>query len=463
MRKTTQISLCCTAFLVGLYFGHRGLVVSWIMLAVGLGLACLLRKTRLSLIIVFALAFLSGIWRFNQYQNGIKPLQQQIGQKVTITGSVEDDPATDKYTKFTLGHLHLKGRPLAGQLAVSSPTAHVQRGYLVQVSGQLKPPFGDVSAEIFSPAVVLSSHQSWLESFRQSFMAAMRSALPPPLAGFGLGLLFGTRALIPKSLQDQLALVGLSHLVAVSGYNLTILVNAANRLLRRLGLFAATAGSAWLILGFLFIGGFSASLIRAAIVSGLTLAAGYYGRQIRPGVLILLAAALTAAWHPPYLWANAGWQLSFLAFTGILIVAPALKQRFLPKSGALTSLVTESLSAQIMTLPLVGVLFGQLSLVAPLSNALILPLVPLIMLLTAIAGVAGMFAPVISGWIAWPASLFLKLVLSLIGRLAVWRFSALSWNPSILYVLLLYVVIMLVMLIANRVVADPEKINYNRS
>lgn len=142
----------------------------------------------------------------------------------------------------------------------------------------------------------------------------MQSALPEPAASFGLGLLIGQRSTIPKSVSLQLAAVGLTHVVAVSGYNLTIIMRAVRKLLRKRSKYQSTVASLLLIGIFLLFTGFSASIVRAAIVSTLSLWAWYYGRTFRPIVLILLAAVITAGVYPIYLWSDIGWYLSFLAF-----------------------------------------------------------------------------------------------------------------------------------------------------
>jgi len=75
------------------------------------------------------------------------------------------------------------------------------------------------------------------------------------------------------------------------------------------------------------VAGTSASIVRAAVISVLTLAAWYYGRAIRPLLLLLLAAAVTAYANPVYLWADISWYLSFLAFFGILVLGPLVTSR----------------------------------------------------------------------------------------------------------------------------------------
>ena len=150
--------------------------------------------------------------------------------------------------------------------------------------------------------------------------------MPQPLAAFGLGLLVGQRATLPQDVNQQLLMVGLVHIIAVSGYNLTIMVEAARRLFGKRSKFQTMAVCLLLIGTFLLMTGDSPSIVRASIISMLSIGAWYYGRQLKPLVLLLLAAAVTVVANPLYLWGNVSWCLSFLAFFGVVLVAPLVQQ-----------------------------------------------------------------------------------------------------------------------------------------
>jgi len=174
-----------------------------------------------------------------------------------------------------------------------------------------------------------------------------------------------------------------------------------------------------LIVGFVLVTGFSASIVRAAIVSILGLWAWYYGRKLKPFVLISFTAAITGLWNPFYVWSDLGWYMSFLAFFGVLVIAPLMTKRyFKSQPKILTIVLIETLSAEIMTLPLILMTFSQLSMVALLANVLAVPLVPLAMLFSTVAGLAGAFLPTIAGWIALPARITLTYMLDVIHVLA---------------------------------------------
>src|SRR3989344_4876373 len=280
----------------------------------------------------------------------------------------------------------------------------VYRGDRVRVSGKLFKTRGSRSGSIsFAQIEVISRSGSVINDVKRRFQAGMQSALPVPLASFSLGLLIGQRSTLPESLTTVMATIGLTHVVAVSGYNLTIIVRAVRRFLHKLSKYQSTLISLALILTFLLLTGFSPSIVRAAIVSVLSLAAWYYGRSIRPLLIILLAAVLTAGWYPIYIWSDIGWYLSFLAFYGVLILAPLIAGRIYSekkKPKFLSLLIIETLCAQVMALPLIMYIFGEFSLIALIANILIVPLVPLAMLLALSAGLAGMLLPAAAGRIS---------------------------------------------------------------
>lgn len=453
MRRTTQISLIAAALLAGIILGRFGLTLGLIPVAVIATLTLVLCRSRFFLLALLILAASLGLWRTTAWTTQRAQLSSLIGQTVTVIGTIADDPSTNPTTHqvdFKLADLKQSGRPIPGDLSVHMYPTRLQRGYQVQLTGKVKAGFGNqVAALSFPQLEVLSTHQNWLERLRQNFFAGIRTALPEPIASFGLGLLVGIRALVPKDMQAELTLVGLSHLVAVSGYNLTIIVQAVDRTLGRLGRGIALATSLWLIVGFLIVTGASASIVRASLVSVLSLLAAFYGRRFNPVTLILLTAAATAIFDPKYL-TDLGWLLSYLAFAGILILAPAIEARLHHPKPVLARLFIESGSAQLLTLPLIMYIFGSLSIVAPITNLIILPMVPLAMATSFVAGLAGMLVPAFAGWFAWPAMLLLGFIDKLIHAFAALPWAGRQDQLSLPAMLIMYTVILAVILILKK-------------
>lgn len=364
------------------------------------------------------------------------------GQKVVVNGTISDDPAINQrgFLIFNLDVKNINGRPASGVVSVRTYNQKLRRGYKLTVTSKFDATLGNKLGQlVYGTVTITSSRLSTLEQWRQRYFAGMRNALPEPSASFALGLLLGTRGLIPNDVQSMLTAVGLTHLIAVSGYNLTIIINAGRKPLRNVSKFMAFITPLWLIFVFMLLTGFSASIVRAAIVSGLSLLAAYYGRIYKPMVLIMLSAVVTLLYNPAYLWSDVGWQLSFLAFYGILIIGPLMEQQFKAES-TISKLIIESMAAYIITLPLIMGLFGNVSIIAPLANLLILPLVPLVMFLAFISAMFGIATPLAPA-LGIPLKILLAIMLGTMNFLAKVPMASIT-IPSTNIALLLYIPIL---------------------
>ena len=217
--------------------------------------------------------------------------------------------------------------------------------------------------------------------------------LPEPHASFLGGLLYGARSTIPAELQDAFKRTGTSHIIAISGYNITIVASIV--MLALVTLFIPRKKAFWLaiamVAGFVVMVGAQASVVRAGFMGVLALTAKQMGRLSRPLPLIMVAAAGMALVNPFVLLFDAGFQLSFLAVIGLMYLAPDLEPWFawLPKK--LGQVIAATLGAIVLTTPLMLYQFDRFSVVAPVVNTLILLAIPWIML--------GGFAAVVGTWV----------------------------------------------------------------
>lgn len=444
-QRSLTIVLVCFSFVAGL-LARYFVTGSWwlaISLAIVIVAAALIITRQLVFGLCLGLILLIGFARCDMYVRYLKMIQGYYGHKVVITGVIADDPAVNEkgFLLFNLDADTIDGHPMGGVVSVRTFNQKLKRGYHVSVMSKFDTTIGNkIGQLVYGTVTIQSSQLSSLEQWRQRYFAGMRNALPEPSASFALGLLLGTRGLIPKEVQDTLTTVGLTHLIAVSGYNLTILINATRKPMRAVSKFLAIALPVWLIFVFMLLTGFSASIVRAAIVSGLSLLAGYYGRSYKPMVLIMLSAVITLAYNPAYLWSDVGWQLSFLAFYGILIIGPLLEKQFKAEK-MIPKLIIESMSAYIITLPLIMGLFGNVSIIAPIANLMILPLVPLVMFLAFISGLFGIATP-LAPMIGLPLKILLALMLAAMNFLANLPMASVTIPPTNM-ALLLYVPILI--------------------
>jgi competence protein ComEC len=421
--------LGCAAFLPGMVLARKHIMApGWVAVpAVLAALALLRHRTILVAAAVVLAGLLLGTWRGGVYLRQLQPYHALALQKVEFTATANIDAVYGKNSQlsfvvrnvnFTYPRaIHVPGTVKVNGFGVTM----VYRGDRLRVSGSLYPTRGANQATVsFAKLKKVGATTSMIDNLRRRFAAGMQTALPEPLASFGLGLLVGQRNTLPDALTQALLMVGLTHIIAVSGYNLTILLEASRRVLGNRSKVLSTAVALTLIFGFLMVAGTSASIVRAAVISIVGLSAWYYGRTVRPLLLILLAAAGTAYADPVYLWADIGWYLSFLAFFGILVIGPLVTRRLYgqKRPPLIPQIMIESLCAELMTIPLVLYIFGQMSLVSLLANMLVVALIPLAMLLSLVAGLAGMLVGNVAGWFAWPASMLLSYMLDIVNMLS---------------------------------------------
>ncbi len=230
---------------------------------------------------------------------------------------------------------------------------------------------------------------------------------PEPHASFMAGLLYGYRGGL-GDLQEAFNKTGVSHIVAISGYNITIIAELLMAMFfffhirRQIAFWFVSAG----IISFVIMVGASPSVVRAGIMGILVLVARHIGRVSRPTNLLVFAAAVMTLHNPFVLLWDAGFQLSFAATIGILYVAPLFDRRW--------ELVSSTLSAIVITLPLALYHFGRFSLIAPVTNLLILWTIPILMALGAIAIIASLLFFPFGQLVAWFGWLGLRYVITVV-------------------------------------------------
>lgn len=468
LKRTTLICTFLGCLLVGLFVAKYTTPLSpyWLV-AILVLLPIVFGKKYILLLYLCLAGLVFGWWRGGVWQSGNLELEKYYGQKIVLVGrSTEDSFYTySSQLQFTVENIAINGERLQGKVQIRGyGEPMVYRHDLVEVTGKLYKTMGGKQASIsFSDIDILAHSDSLLETLRRKFIAGMQNALPEPAASFATGLLIGQRTLLPEKTSNALLMAGLTHIVAVSGYNLTIIVRAVRQLLKRFSRFQILALSSTLIYIFLLITGYSPSIVRASLVSMLSLIAWYFGRQFKPLLLILLAAAITGFLNPYYVWGDIGWYLSFLAFFGVLILAPLLQTKFFGKRKVplIGSVAIESFSAQILTLPLIMMIFGRISIVGLLANIIIVPLVPYAMLFGLFAGLTGMSIPAIAGWFALPARLLLDIMLWLTSWFAKWPHAMIDKTISAANLAYLYAVL-LITIVGLRNYTQSVKIKVNK-
>jgi len=388
--------LTALSFLLGVSFAFP--VSSWM----GGGVFGLLVFKRWKLALIVG-AFVFGMWRVQIYESQLVP--SPVGDFVELNGLIvaEVDRRQD-HQKITV--LTEYGRVLVRL----SPYMDFNYGDELIISGILDRPSDDI--EGFNYSEYLARYRVWLVMNRAQVEVVSRG--PPsirgalynlktwvesrlnelymePEASFVAGLLLGSRKGMPIELAEAFQKVGLTHIVAISGYNITLVITGMFLFFQFLSLKWRVVVSTVAIILFVILVGASAAVVRAGIMGGLTLWALFSGRKSQVFFALLWSAVIMVVINPYTLLYDVGFQLSFASTLGLLVCSPML-EKILPnykKMPVLREAFVLTLSAQIATTPLILFHFGRLSWISPFANLLAAPFLAPAMLFGALSVVFG--------------------------------------------------------------------------
>lgn len=235
-----------------------------------------------------------------------------------------------------------------------------------------------------------------------------------PTASLVAGILIGQRRAIPQEILDDFNTTGLTHVLAISGYNVSMMISVFGYLLKGAARRHRIAGMFGGVLALVAFTGFSSSVLRAAWMGCIALIAQTLGRKGSGLHLLLISGVIMAFVSPRMILVDMSFQLSFLSTLGILVFMPkieAFEQKLIQRPrfawiSKIPSFMREgfcvTLAAQVFTTPLLIFQFGRFSLIAPFANIFVLPLVPWIMLFG--------FCSVMVSFVIFPAGQLLSFV-----------------------------------------------------
>lgn len=391
-------------------------------------------------IAVFLLFNVLGVWHMSvNVGSEIAPADHLVGQTVTVRGAIVDDPdERENYTRLTIRTEKINDQDIDTYIIVStSPYTSFKYRDRVEVTGKLRVPenFETDTGRIFDYVHylwkdsvqyqmsfveikkierqhMLRTHSAPSHTLPLSFVRTYASALkgymldlknifvrkidqlyPQPEGALLAGVLFGEQAGLGTKLQDDFRETGVIHIVVLSGFNVTVVAVFIVWLLaqvmpNRIALFFGILS----IILFVILVGAGATIVRAGAMAILAIIARLLGREAEVGRALILAAVIMVVHNPRILFFDISFQLSFLATMGVIYVAPPFERllRFVPEALTLRETIVGTLSAQVFVSPLLLYAIGEFSIVSPLVNILIVPLVPLSMLLGFISALAAM-------------------------------------------------------------------------
>ncbi|RRR67590.1 MAG: ComEC family competence protein [Candidatus Viridilinea halotolerans] len=281
---------------------------------------------------------------------------------------------------------------------------------------------------------------------REYCRSILLRTLPEPQAALAVGIMLGIRSTIPEAVANAFAATGTSHILVISGWHFSLVAGvlaglATSLRLKGIQALVLTLGVMW---GYALFAGASAAVLRAATMASLATIGKASKRERDPWRLLGASCWFLCLANPHTLW-DLGFQLSALAIVSLFAFSSpidtwlAARRPFTwPGMAPVRASLTATLAVQVLTLPLIAYHFGNLSLIAPLANILIVPLLPFVMAASALTLLGGVMWLPLGQLIAPCAWLPLTAMSAGVMLLASPRWAALQVPPFPLWLLLSY-------------------------
>jgi competence protein ComEC len=422
-------------------------------------------KSQITLILgVFILAFALGAFRFHVVDKPApESFESKVGQEISFSGVLVDEPNIgEKNQKLNIGAE--EGEERTEILITVNFGENFEYGDEVSVSGILEKPenFVTDSGKDFDyvnylrkdgifyvmgyPDIEIISQdngskiKSVLFDIKNKFLEKINFAIPNPESLLMGGLILGERSAFSSDQRQDFVRTGTIHIIALSGYNITIVAEWFMKLFAFLPQGLAVGAGIFAILLFILMTGGSSTAVRAGIMATLALFARATGRNYDAGRILVLAGALMIVFNPFLLVYDVSFQLSFIATVAVIFLAPRIEKYFqwITKRFGLRDIVSVTVAAYIFVLPFILYKMGNLSLVALPANILILPLIPFTMVLGFFTGFVGFIWSALSlpfGFISYLLLHYELGVISILSNLSFASFSIPNF-PLVLTILI---------------------------
>lgn len=450
-------------FALGLAFVGFAILLAFAMLALSL-----IETHKCASVVIMAvalIAFALGIVRMNMVVlTGDPALTSAVGSQVTLEGVVTQEPdARDKSTRVsvstdTLITKYKKTDVRAGVLVEAPPHADIQYGDRVRAFGTLRLPqafdtglgrqfdypsylaVGGIGYElafaqierVTDDAGNFAGGGNILKSLaihvKELYLRGEDAALPEPEAALAGGITVGDKRSVGPELTAVFQRDSLVHMIVLSGYNITVVLNTVARLLAWAPRIAQFGASGMVVVFFILMSGGASSAVRAGTMALLAVLARATGRLYLAGRVLGVVAFAMVLWNPWTLAFDPSFQLSALATLGLIAFTPvfAARLQWLTEKFGLREIAASTLATQSTVLPLLLYQNGTLSLVALPANLLALAPVPFAMLFSFIAALGGMALGAYAAPLAFPAFILLGYIIAVARFFSALPFAAVS-------------------------------------
>lgn len=448
----------CLSFIIGIFIGSVFFIppnilgiVLFLVAVLGLLTPLFIRKKIILIIFACLAILLLAIWHYQVVDFKVKNnnLKRYNDGQVVLLGKVLTEPdIRENSVQLTVNAekiiLDDEEITTSGKFLVKT-NKYPEYNYADEliISGQLKTPgvFEDFNYEEYlAKKGILSlmdwpkieiiqkeNYSNWREllyakilKFKNKIRENIDQNFPYPASSLLGAMLLGDQSAMPQTLKDKLNITGLRHITAISGMHVAILCSILMSLFLGLGFWRGQAFYLTLIFIFFFVlmVGFRPSVVRAGIMAATVLLAQKVGRLSASSRVLVITAAVMLVLNPMLLRWDVSFQLSFLAILGIIFLTQPLENllKFIPKEKFVNArrILATTFSAQIFTLPILIYNFGRISLISPLTNFLILPVIYWLMLFGFLFGLLSVVWWGFGWIILWPCWFLISYAMKII-------------------------------------------------
>lgn len=450
-----------------LFFFVVPATVAFLLLLFSLRLPLTTKSPRV-IAILFCIALSLGMARFSFSYDALeqKINRLQIGKDKLFSGVVVQNPEQRKFGIQFVAEGIVASEKI--KLLVRVPDGTVSFGDSISLQGEIKKPepFVTSSGSLFDYPDYLKKdgivgivdakdihiekqhHYSvlgMLYKFNNMLTRTVSSLVPGARGDLTNGVLLGDKTIMEQN-RDAFVATGTVHIIALSGYNVSVVADFFTKLFSFLPIRLALGAGGLSIVLFVLMTGAQSSAVRAGLMAVLVLFARIKGRTPDVGRAILFACTLMTIWNPWLLLYDVSFQLSFIATIGIVYVVPRIEKYFLWVRESvfkipLRSIVSTTLGVQLFVLPFLLYATGNLSFIGPIANILIVPLVPILMLFGSTVALVGSITPIFALPFSFLTKLTAGIILWIISFLGSISFSATTITIPVVVMLGMYVLI----------------------
>jgi competence protein ComEC len=425
---------------------------------------------KIEIIIILILVSIS-LLRFVFQDKDDSGFDKVVGEEITFEGMIIEDPDI----RINNQHLKMKINGYKNNILVmTSRDKEYSYGDSVRVFGMLEKPenFVTDNGREFNYKRYLANQKvyylvkraeveiistgggnqikSFLFNLKRNFIKNVNKVLASPESDLANGLVLGVRGGFDEDLKGELIDTGTIHIVALSGYNVSIIAEAV---IKFFGLILPASISIVLsiviIILFVLMTGASATIVRAGVMAIIMLFGRLTGRTYLAGRALVITGLVMIVFSPTII-TDMSFQLSFIATAGVLFVTPKVIKifKFIPLRFGLREIISSTVSASISVLPLLLYLTGVFSLVSIPTNIIIALAIPYAMFLVFLTGIF----PPLSIFFGYLASLILSFILFIIHF-----FGSLSFSSFTIYLFPLWLTILIYLFLIWWVFVKNEK------